>query len=304
MLRRQLLLSRRIAAQPFFSPTGTSSFSQTRSSGLNVSNLLQIIRNASSKRAAATAPRSPPKPASVLRLNKDSPPPTLAAERFRRFEYELSKLGGSATVFKAPAHGGYIAGTYIIASFCFFYTGYNFYATSINPLVELAPWHKYLFAGICLGMGAMGTVILKRGSRLIASITAIAPSASNRQTKLVFKIRRMAPFLKQKTIETTPEQIALSRSLRGFADEGANTARLLQQQRMSPENEIARAPFYRMPLKKFSYWAWRHMMSARRIISQDYFIFVKIDGHKEAFRMDTLGTYSKQYFHLENAVLT
>ena len=71
---------------------------------------------------------------------------------------------------------------------------------------------------------------------------------------------------------------------------------------MGPENEVVRAPFYKMPMKKMSFWAWRHMMGFRRIISQDYFIFVGVEGHKEPYRMDSLGEYSPQYFVLEKAI--
>ncbi|KMU76586.1 hypothetical protein CISG_05729 [Coccidioides immitis RMSCC 3703] len=120
-------------------------------------------RHSSGKRdvLASAKPVPTPKASAALRLKPASPPSTRSDERFRKFNFQISQASGPVEIFKAPSHRSYILGAVSVATFCYLYAGYNFYTTSIDPLMQVAKWQEYTFAGICVVMAAMGTVFLR-----------------------------------------------------------------------------------------------------------------------------------------------
>lgn len=232
----------------------------------------------------------------VLRLKPAAPTPVRADERFRKFNFQLSQAPGPIEIYKAPPQRSYIFGAYSIAFFCYLYAGYNFYATSANPIVQVAKWQEYTFAGICVVMGAMGTVFLRRGGNLIASITA---SRSQGKTQLLIKVRRMVPFRKQREIIATPEQISFSRQLGVPYTRVSKEARVAAQKLMEAQHAVSQTPFFKAPLKRTSLALWRIFMNSRRLFTQENFVYAKIAGHKADFRVDTMGYLSPELLLLE-----
>ncbi|WEW59987.1 hypothetical protein PRK78_005469 [Emydomyces testavorans] len=240
-------------------------------------------------------PLSTPKNA-PLRLKPASPPPTRADERFRKFNFQLSQSSGPVDIFKAPSHRSYMFGAYSTALFCYLYGGYNFYATSVDPIVKVAKWQEYTFAGVCVLMAAMGTVFLRRGANLIASITA---TRSQGQTQLLIKVRRMVPFRKQREIIATPDQISFSRQLVVPQAHMTEEGRVAAQKQWESHRAISKVSFFKAPLKKTSLALWRLFMSSRRLFTQEHFAYVKVAGHNTEFRMDTMGEVSPELLLLE-----
>ncbi|EEP82808.1 predicted protein [Uncinocarpus reesii 1704] len=257
-------------------------------------------RHASSKQAALKAakpPSSTPNPP-ALRLKPAAPPPPRSDTRFRKFNFDLSQSSGPVELFKAPSHRSYIFSAYSTAFFCCLFSGYNFWAISIDPIIKPDRWQEYTFGGICVVMSAMGAVFFRRGTNLIASITA---ARSEGQTRLSIKVRRIIPFLKQREIIATPEQVSFSRKLvvpnpKMTSEEMAATHR-----RWEAERVVAETPFFKAPLKKVNLGFWRFFRNTRRLFTQEYFVYVTIAGQKAEFRMDGMGTFSPQMFELEKS---
>lgn len=236
-------------------------------------------------------PKSP-----VLPLKPASPTTVRADERFRKFNFQISQAPGPVEIYKAPPHRSYIFGAYSIAFFCYLYAGYNFYATSANPIIKVAKWQEYTFAGICVVMGAMGTVFLRRGGNLIASITA---SRSQGKTQLLIKVRRMVPFRKQREIIATPEQVSFSRQLGVPYTRISKESRVAAQKLLEAQHAVSQTPFFKAPLKRTSLALWRIFMNSRRLFTQENFVYAKIAGHKSDFRLDTMGYLSPELLLLE-----
>ncbi|EAS28862.3 uncharacterized protein CIMG_07608 [Coccidioides immitis RS] len=260
-------------------------------------------RHSSGKRdvLASAKPVPTPKASAALRLKPASPPSTRSDERFRKFNFQISQASGPVEIFKAPSHRSYILGAVSVATFCYLYAGYNFYTTSIDPLMQVAKWQEYTFAGICVVMAAMGTVFLRRGGNLIASITASRPQGQ--QTQLSIKVRRMVPFPRQREIIATPDQISFSRQLVVPHSQMSEEGRAAAQKRWESERAVSQMAFFKAPLKKTSHAFWKFFVNSRRLFTQEHFAYVKIEGQTADFRLDTLGTFSSELLLLQKVAL-
>nr|KMM69601.1 hypothetical protein CPAG_05916 [Coccidioides posadasii RMSCC 3488] len=219
----------------------------------------------------------------------------------RKFNFQISQASGPVEIFKAPSHRSYILGAVSVATFCYLYAGYNFYTTSIDPLMQVAKWQEYTFAGICVVMAAMGTVFLRRGGNLIASITASRPQGQ--QTQLSIKVRRMVPFLRQREIIATPDQISFSRQLVVPHSQMSEEGRAAAQKRWESERAVSQMAFFKDPLKKTSQAFWKFFVNSRRLFTQEHFAYVKIKGQTADFRLDILGTFSSELLLLQKVAL-
>lgn len=243
---------------------------------------------------AATRTNNPPKP-SAQPLPVREPP---AGARLARFENFVSENNGPVVLFQAPPHKGYIFGAYAVAVFCYAYAGFNFYTVSIDPRVSVGMLEKGLFGGICVVMGAMGTVFLLRGSNLLSSVIA---RQSKGKTQLDLTVRRMVPFLKPRKFSIEPAQLSCSRQI-VVPPKSPNQIAEEAQQATESQKAINHMSFVRTPIKRISYSLWKLFINSRRLFSQEHFVHLKIDGRKGTFRMDTTGEVSKGFLLLNNLV--
>ncbi|KAI1913141.1 hypothetical protein LOZ53_002614 [Ophidiomyces ophidiicola] len=119
------------------------------------------------------------------------------------------------------------------------------------------------------------------------------------QTQLSIKVRRMLPFLKQREILVTPEQLSFSRQLVVPHEHLTEEGRIAAQKRWESQRVVSETPFYKAPLKKINLGLWMFFMNTRRLFTQEHFVYTKIAGKKSDFRMDTMGTLSPELFLLE-----
>ncbi|KAK2748354.1 hypothetical protein FQN57_001012 [Myotisia sp. PD_48] len=255
----------------------------------------------------ATSPK--PAPVSpIISLNSPTAVPlkkpsqaAISNSRFRRFEWEISKLGGTPTcLYQAPGQRSYIVGAYSTATFCYAYAGYNFYTTSIDPLMRIGWYQELLFGGICFVMAIMGTVFFRRGFGLISQITA---ANTNGRTHLSIKVRRMLPFLKQRELLVTPAEVSVSKRIAVAERELTKEGFQESQNRLESQLKVDGSRFLQMPWKKVSLATWRIFQNARRLFTQENFVYVKIQGQKDTLRLDTQGAFSHEFHLLQKAVM-
>ena len=145
----------------------------------------------------------------------------------------------------------------------------------------------------------MGTAFLWRGTNLISSITA---TRSKDKSQLLVKVRRVAPFLRQREIVTSPSQLSISRRLvvppSQITSEGWDEA----QKQLQNQRALAKRGFFDAPISKISFSIWRIFMNARRLFTQEHFVYVTIEGHKGSFRLDTTGEISQDFYLLEKSL--
>ena len=69
-------------------------------------------------------------------------------------------------LYEAPAHDGFVLGSYLFSGFCFTYAGASFYANCLRPPDGLPIWVQYSFFGITLFVMLVGFWSLNRVSRV------------------------------------------------------------------------------------------------------------------------------------------
>jgi len=259
--------------------------------------------SSSARRWAAPNPvaqrtATPSKPASRPRVpDPDEETLKFAGRRpegFGKLERKVAKHG-NVVLFKAPSQRSYILGAYGIAGFCFAYSVYNSSITFNDPKVPLPLWQQLLFGGVCVIMSIMGTVFLFKTSRLIKAVTAVH---SNGRTVLRFTVRHMVPFRKPFEFDVLPHQIAFARRL-VVSPEALKRQQGLQT---AEQQAVSEKSFLRAPLKKLNYAIWLVFLSVRRLFTQEDFILLEIQGQKGAFRMDSNGFVSEDFFVVGNPV--
>lgn len=260
-----------------------------------------VSRHATVKSSSLGAVKAAP---SKFRASKlGSPMPAVAGlnERFRAFNDFLSKAKGSVQLFNAPSHRAYVFSAYSTAIFCYVYTGWHLYTSFFDIKVDISRWIKGFFAGMCIVMGAMGTVVLRRGSNLVSAMSAVR---SQGQTNVHIKVRRMIPFAKHKELVTTPEEISFSRSV--LASPGLDASDRLGSvdQQWRARKEMHMLPFYKAPLKKISFASWSAFMNMRRIITQEYFVYMSLKDQKQTLRVDLTGDFAPVFRDLERGVFS
>ncbi|EFR03623.1 hypothetical protein MGYG_06617 [Nannizzia gypsea CBS 118893] len=237
--------------------------------------------------------------ASELSLKTPSPP-SAAPNKFRRFEWEISKHKEPVCLFRAPKQRSYIIGAYTTASFCYMYAGYNFYTSSIDPILKIQWWQELLFGGICFVMAIMGTVFFRRGFGLISQISA---ANLNGQTKISIKVRRMLPFLKQREFTLAPSELSFSQKVTVSEMELTKAGWSESQQKFARQRALDDTPFFKKPVQKTSLAFFRTFSNARRLFTQEHFVYVNIEGQKRTLRLDALGSFSPEFHMLQKAVV-
>ncbi|KAM5435317.1 hypothetical protein MferCBS31731_006282 [Microsporum ferrugineum] len=231
---------------------------------------------------------------------KEPSPSSQTANKFRRFEWDVSKHEGPVCLFCAPRQRSYIIGAYTTASFCYMYAGYNFYTSSIDPVLKILWWQELLFGGICFVMAVMGTVFFRRGFGLISQINA---ANVNGKTQLSIKVRRMLPFLKHREFLLAPSELSISQKVCVCENELTKKGWLESQQKLARQREMDRTPFFKKPMQKTSLAIFRAFSNARRLFTQEHFVYVNMKGHKNTLRLDALGSFSPEFHKLQKAVV-
>ncbi|KAK2758798.1 hypothetical protein FQN54_003490 [Arachnomyces sp. PD_36] len=238
-------------------------------------------------------PKQDPTPATHSVPVREPP----SGARLARFENFLTANGGNVVLFKAPPHGSYMFGAYSVAAFCYAYAGINYYATAVDPRLEVGNMEKMLFGGICIVMAAMGTVFLLRASRLISSVVAVQTKGT---TRLDIKVRRLVPFLKEREFSIHPSQLSCTRQV--VVAPKSPSERAVDELKKAESDALAQTSFFKAPIKRSSYAMWKVFISARRLFSQEHFVHLKVEGKRGTLRMDTTGDVSNGFFLLNNIV--
>ncbi|KAK2850651.1 hypothetical protein FQN49_005453 [Arthroderma sp. PD_2] len=231
---------------------------------------------------------------------KDPTTVPASVNKFRKFEWEISKREGPVCLFRAPRQRSYMIGAYTTASFCYMYAGYNFYTSSIDPVLKILWWQELLFGGICFIMAVMGTVFFRRGFGLISQINA---TSINGQTQLSIKVRRMIPFLKHREVLVSPSELSISQKVCVGESELTKKGWKESQERLVQQRNLDDTPFLKMPIRKTSLSIFRAFSNARRLFTQEHFVYLTTKGQKATLRLDALGTFSPEFHMLQKAVV-
>ncbi|EEH48080.1 uncharacterized protein PADG_04164 [Paracoccidioides brasiliensis Pb18] len=252
------------------------------------------------RHASQSAPPLRPLKGGSSILSKPRNPRKTIEELYFKFEQEISNNKEGTKLYAATAIGSYVFTTSTTAAFCFLYAGWNFYTTSVDPLVELNRFITYAMGGICVAMGAMGAVFIRRGTGLITRITAIP--ASRRTPEIRINVRRFFGFLKPREIVTTPSQISLSEPI--FVSKQQLRVQDMRHIRRVFHERAAgpRLSFWKSPLKKISYVMWKTFMNMRRVFTQEGFVYIEVKGVSSTLRLDITGYFADEFLAFERCL--
>lgn len=186
-------------------------------------------------------------------------------------------------------------GAYTLGALCFSYSVWQSNNVFGNPVMTFPMWQQGLFAGVCVIMSGLGTVVLSRTSNMVRTITAIQTGG---HIAIRFTVRRMIPFTKPYTFEVLPSQVSISRrlvvspqSMERYKNDGL---------RMGPTKE--RKLNWWNPLEILSRGVWKLFISMRQIFTGEDFILLQVEGRKQTFRMDSNGFVAKEFLALGDPV--
>lgn len=202
---------------------------------------------------------------------------------------------GDVVLFKAPSQKAYMFGAYSLGALCFTYSVWQSNNVFGDPVMAFPMWQQGLFAGVCVIMSALGTVVLSRTTNMVRTITAIQ---SGGHIAIRFTVRRLVPFMKPYTFEVLPSQVNISRrlvvspqSMERYKNDnlkmGATTDRKLK---------------WWNPVEVLSRSIWRLFISMRQIFTSEDFILLQVEGRKQTFRMDSNGFVAEEFLALGDPV--
>ncbi|PGH18145.1 hypothetical protein AJ80_04532 [Polytolypa hystricis UAMH7299] len=232
-------------------------------------------------------PASKPSPASL------KPPvvaPKLSKERFRKFDYTISKHEGPIEIFKAPSHRAYMVTAQSISALCVLYVGFELLVARKDRQSQAQNWHNVVFGTSCLVMSWIGVIFLRKGTNLISRITA---THSNGQTLLRIRVRSLIPFRKREIV-ATPFEMSLSRSPVVDPAREIDERSMRIFERLAEQRAIAEMPFYKAPGKKFSLGMWQILMNVRGTFTQEHFVFLEVNK-KGTLRLDITGKFAPEF---------
>ena len=114
-------------------------------------------RQLAGKKSPIPAKKAHPSSPSTLRAAPLNKSPGAA---YKSYSDVLAARSSPTLLYQASAPLLYITGCYILSGFCFFYAGWNFYATYLNPSESLGSWLPIMIGGVCVGMAFFGTWVL------------------------------------------------------------------------------------------------------------------------------------------------
>ena len=245
-----------------------------------------------------------------------SPPLATVANVLQKPTYQsyasrLAERGQPTLIYVAPSHTAFLVSSYTAATFCFSYSAYNMWYSSIHAPSGLAPWIPVAFGVVCIGMSAMGTWLMLSPSRLIRTITAIPVTASRSavaagktlpkrtptEIELEIELRKMLPipFLKPRTLRMKPTELVIRSPLVAPPTRSASPAeRLATRQEQEAERKkaleyeqthIMSAPFRHMSRLSFSLFK-----ATARAWTRDGFAKLKANG--QTYKLDVTGGWA------------
>ncbi|PGH31374.1 hypothetical protein GX50_05854 [[Emmonsia] crescens] len=276
--------------------------SSVRSSSLRSSTLpnCQFFPSTSFKRYVSrkAPPPRPLKGASVL--SQPQAPRNPLEDLYLQFGRAISKHKEATKLYEATSLGSYVITTRTTAAFCFLYAGWNFYTTTSDPLLNVSHFTTYALGGICILMGAMGTIFIRRGTNLVTRITASPTPGSLPEIRI--NVRRAFWFLKPREIVTTPSKVTLSSPI--FVSKHQLRVQDMRHIREAfhERNIGPRLSFWKEPLKKISYLAWKTLINMRRAFTQEGFVYVEVKGISGTFRLDITGYFGDEFLAFERCI--
>ncbi|KAG5290054.1 hypothetical protein I7I48_09559 [Histoplasma ohiense] len=219
---------------------------------------------------------------------------------YLKFNQAISKNKEDTKLYEGTSLGSYVVTTRTTAIFCFLYAGWNFYTTTSDPLLSVSHFTTYALGGICILMGAMGAVFVRRGTSLITGITASPTHGSIPEIRI--KIRRAIGFLKPREIVTSPSQVKLSSPI-FVSKQQLQTHDMRRIREAFHERAIGpRLSFFKEPLKKISYFTWKTLINMRRAFTQEGFVYVEVKGMSGTFRLDMTGYFGDEFLAFERCI--
>ncbi|KLJ07397.1 hypothetical protein EMPG_17127 [Blastomyces silverae] len=242
--------------------------------------------------------RLPPKGAPVL--SQPQGPRKPLEDLYLKFTRAISKDKEATKLYAGTSLGSYVVTTRTTAAFCLLYAGWNFYTITSDPLLNVSHFTTYAMGGICILMGAMGAVFIRRGTKLITGITAAPASGSMPEIRI--NVRRTMGFLKPREIVTTPSQVTLSSPI-FVSKQHLHTYDMRRIREAFHERAIGpRLSFWKEPLKKISYLTWKTLINMRRAFTQEGFVYVEVKGISGSFRLDMTGYFGDEFLTFERCV--
>ncbi|KAK2752413.1 hypothetical protein FQN55_007453 [Onygenales sp. PD_40] len=221
-------------------------------------------------------------------------------ELLRRFTSKLPTNRNEVILFEAPSQRSYIFGCRFIAGLGYIFAGNGFYTISVDPFAEPSNWVLGAWAVICLVTAAMGTVYLRRSTCLISRISA---RRTQGEPEIRIKVRRALGFLKHSEIVTSPSEMKLSSHTFIPKDQIDAEGWRRAQDQFKKHTEVSQVSFFRAPLQKTSFFLWSFFMNARRVFTQENFVYMDVDGVSRSLRLDISGKFSPAYLPLETVIL-
>ncbi|PGH05451.1 hypothetical protein GX51_02975 [Blastomyces parvus] len=243
--------------------------------------------------------RSPPKGARVL--SQPQSPRKPLEDLYLKFTQAISKDKEATNLYTGTSLGSYVVTTRATAAFCLLYAGWNFYTITSDPLLNVSHFTTYAMGGICIMMGAMGAVFIRRGTKLVTGITATPASGSRPEIRI--KVRRTMGFLKPREIVTTPSQVTFSNPI-FVSKKRLNTLDMRRVREVFDDRRALelRLSFWKEPLRKISYLTWRTLINMRRAFTQEGFVYVDVKGISGSFRLDITGRFGDEFLTFERCI--
>ncbi|OJD15103.1 hypothetical protein AJ78_04620 [Emergomyces pasteurianus Ep9510] len=241
---------------------------------------------------------NPLKGSPVLSQPKDPRKPL--EDLYLKFNRAISNAKEPTKLYEATSLGSYVITTRTTAVFCFLYAGWNFYTTTSDPLLDVSHFTTYALGGICILMGAMGTVFIRRGTSLITRITASSNSGNIPEIRI--NVRRVIGFMKPREIVTSPSRVTLSSPI--FVSKQQLQVQDMRRIREAFHERAVgpRLSFWKEPLKKISYLTWKTLINMRRAFTQEGFVYVEVKGISGTFRLDITGYFGDEFLAFERCV--
>ncbi|KAK2801360.1 hypothetical protein FQN50_007745 [Emmonsiellopsis sp. PD_5] len=244
---------------------------------------------------------SAPKPSRALPAVR--PPGNVvrqSEELLRRFTSKLPTNRNEVTLFEAPSQRSYIFGCRFIAGLGYVFVGNGFYTISVDPFADPSNFVVGAWALICIVTAAMGTVYLRRSTCLISRISA---RRTQGEPEIRIKVRRALGFRKHFEIVTSPSKMKLSSHTFISRDQIDAEGWRRAQDQFRKHTEVSQVSFFRAPLQKTSFFLWSFFMNARRVFTQENFVYTDVDGDRRTLRLDITGKFAPAYLPLETLIV-
>lgn len=198
-------------------------------------------------------------------------------------------------LFKAPSQKAYMIGAYSLGALCFTYSVWQSNNVFGDPVMPFPMWQQGLFAGVCVIMSGLGTVVLSRTGNMVRTITAIQ---SGGHVAIRFTVRRMVPFMRPYTFDVMPSQVSISRRL----VVSPQTIERYRNDSLKMGATKDRKLRWWNPVEILSRGVWKLFISMRQIFTSEDFILLQVEGRKQTFRMDSNGFVAEEFLALGDPV--